>query len=136
MIEGNLDFKNIEAIRKISEISDLKDSNLKRACFALGLLCKKIEKAQYRRLKSTPFSGEYKGLSMKLNDLKKLFSKSVEKSNQYGLNTAAIKEYIAENFVEISKNEKISNDDLNYYFALGLSLFDKLFSNTNKEEES
>ncbi|MBC7081819.1 MAG: type I-B CRISPR-associated protein Cas8b/Csh1 [Thermoplasmatales archaeon] len=97
----------------------------KRAVFLEGVLAKFLLDVQYAQRKSTPFQSKFKGLKLDKSDIKRLFPEIIEKLREYNVAYPWLEEKISRYFIETEdEGWKLSNNDISYYFALGLTLGD------------
>ncbi|MCK9330811.1 MAG: TIGR02556 family CRISPR-associated protein [Candidatus Cloacimonetes bacterium] len=118
-----------------SEHEDFFNSNIKKAIFLEGALCQKLLYIQWHERGATPFRSHLN--SMKLNPklIKKLLPEIIEKLNQYDKNYyRKLEEAISELF--INSTFDISNDEISYYFMLGMNLSDKFKTEEEKKNEN
>lgn len=95
----------------------------KKASFLVGVLAKRLLDVQYANRKSTPFRSRLYGLKLNERRLKKIFPETVEKLKEYDVIYPRLHEYISEALVKAENNGwNLSNDEISYYFALGVNL--------------
>ena len=114
------------------EHSGFFDSNIKKAIFLQGVLCQHLLDIQQKDRGATPFRSMLN--SMKLNErlIKKLLPEIIEKLEQYDKNYyRKLETTISELFINAEFD--LSNDEISYYFVLGMNLNKKF--KTKKEEE-
>ncbi len=98
-------------------------SVIHKAVFLLGVLAQKLLNIQYQERGATPFWKKLKGLKMKEEDLKALFKNIQDKLEEYGKNYyGSLESLISAYFLEAGKGWRISTDELNFYFVLGMNL--------------
>lgn len=109
-----------------------------KAVFLLGVLCQKLLNIQFRERGSKPFLKKLKGLKMKEEDFKGLFPEIQNKLEEYKKNYYySIESIISAYFVEAGSRWRISTDELNFYFVLGMNLHEKISEILKiKEEEA
>lgn len=118
--------KNKIYIDFITEHKDVFNSDCRKAVFLTGVLVKKLLNIQYELRKSHPFYSRLNGLKLSLKSVEKLFTEAVNKLNEYDRNYYyALEELIAEYLLT---DQKMSDDDVSFYFTLGLSLARKFKS--------
>ena len=106
-----------------------------KAIFLLGSLTEKLLKIQFIERNSTPFRKHLKGLRMREEDVKALFPKIQNKLEEYGKNYyRSFESLISEYFLEAGKNWKISTDEINFYFILGMNLANEIFEKLGLKE--
>ena len=113
--------------------SDFFDSNLKKAIFLEGVLTQFLLNIQYRERKANPFRVKLKGLKLDENQVRKLLPEIQNKLEEYGKNYYRdLESIIAHYFISSGNKWNITNDEISFYFVLGMNLSD-LF---RKEKES
>ena len=101
------------------------DSAEKRAIFLTGVLTQFLLNIQKDERKSEPFRKNLKGLKMQQKDILKIFPEAQNKLEEYGKNYyKQLEQVISEYFVKAGSDWKISNDEINFYFLLGMNLSD------------
>ncbi|MEW6172350.1 MAG: TIGR02556 family CRISPR-associated protein [Bacillota bacterium] len=110
-------------------------SEEEKAVFLLGILTERLMYHQRKERKSQPFAKKLRGLKMQERDFQQLLPEICLKYQQYRrqppgeLTSAASKHLVA-----AGKGWKTRAEDLNFVFALGLSLsFDEAFFNPKEE---
>ncbi|MDI9619142.1 TIGR02556 family CRISPR-associated protein [Methanothermobacter sp.] len=105
------------------EFKGVFDSSQKKAVFLEGVLTKFLLDVQYAQRKSTPFRSKLKGLKLDQKDIKKLLPEIIEKLREYNVGYPWLERQLSIYLLE-GENEgwRLSNDDISYYFALGLNL--------------
>ena len=99
------------------------DSADKKATFLIGVLAKMLLDVQYANRKSTPFRSKLYSLKLNERRLKRIFPEIVVKLEEYDVFYPRLREYISEILVKAEDNGwKLSNDEISYYFALGVNL--------------
>jgi len=94
-----------------------------KAIFLLGVLTQKLLNIQYEERKATPFKKNLKSLMMKEYDFKALFPKIQNKLEEYKKNYyRSLESLISSYFLEAGRDWKISTNELNFYFVLGMNL--------------
>jgi CRISPR-associated protein Csh1 len=97
----------------------------KKGVFLMGVLCKFLLNIQYQELKNDPFMKKIKGLKMRKEDIIKLYPSIINKLEEYKKNYFhELESIISSSLLEAGDNWQINSDEINYYFALGLSLYD------------
>ncbi|OPZ85057.1 MAG: CRISPR-associated protein (cas_TM1802) [Firmicutes bacterium ADurb.Bin419] len=112
--------KNSIYIDFMDNYKDILDSDYKRAVFLEGVLVDKLLNIQYLDKKSKPFYSRLNGL--KLNDklVKRIFTEAINKLNEYDKNYYTELEALIGTYM-LSKND-MTDDEISYFFALGLTL--------------
>jgi len=69
-----------------------------------------------------PFRKKLMGLKLDERKIKLIFSESIEKLSQYGSNYPSLEKMVANYLAKSGKNWTLSNDEISYFFSLGLTL--------------
>lgn len=102
------------------------DTPDKKAVFLEGVLVSFLLDLQYAKRKDTPFRKKLHGLKLNKKLVKRLFPETMEKLRQYDAGYPWLETLISKYFIEADENGwVISDDEISYYFALGLN-FGKL----------
>jgi CRISPR-associated protein Csh1 len=121
------------------KFSDFFDSNIKKAIFLEGVLTQYLLNIQYQERKATPFRIKLKGLKLDEKQIRKLLPEIQNKLEEYGKNYYRDLESIISNYFVSSGNDwNITNDEISFYFVLGMNLsnlFKKEKNNGGKEDE-
>ena len=127
--------RNQEIKSFFSMFSDFFDSDAKRAIFLEGVLTQFLLNIQYHERKATPFRAKLKGLKLDEKAIKKLLPEIENKLEEYGKNYyKALESLIASYFVSAGNSWKLTNDEISFYFVLGMNLSNKF--KTKKGEEN
>lgn len=122
-----------------NKFSDFFNSNAKRAIFLEGVLSQYLLNIQYQERKATPFRVKLKGLKLDERQIKKLLPEIQNKLEEYGKNYYRDLESIISNYFISSGNDwNITNDEISFYFVLGMNLsdlFKKEKNNGGKKDE-
>ncbi len=108
-----------------------------KAVFLLGILTQKLLNIQRRERGATPFMKNLKGLKMREEDVKALLPKIQGKLEEYDKNYyRSLESLISGYLIEAGKDWRISINELNFYFVLGMNLVDEIDKvlNVTKEE--
>jgi len=116
------------------------DSELKKGLFLLGALTERLLRVQGKERGSAPFWKALKGLKMTEADLRGLLPRVRNKLQEYDRFRAgetALFQKAADYLAQTATPWKMSVDELNFYFALGMGLFPRVaqFVYPKKEEE-
>jgi len=119
-----------EVVGKVKKAKDfLKEYKMafnsadKKATFLIGVLAKMLLDVQYANRKSTPFRSKLYSLKLNERRLKRIFPEIVVKLEEYDVFYPRLREYISEILVKAEDDGwKLSNDEISYYFALGVNL--------------
>ncbi len=114
------------------EHSDFFDSAAKKGVFLEGVLTKKLLNIQYEMRSATPFRSQLNSLKLDERIVKKLFPKIIDKLESYDRNYYKNLETEISKYFLRSDFKKISNDEISFYFTMGLNLA-KEFEDDKKE---
>jgi len=110
-------------------------SDAKKAAFLEGVLTQKLLNIQWNDKKATPFRPKLHGLKMSEALIKKLLPEIQNKLEEYGKNYYRdLESIIAQHFVMAGANWKETDDELSFYFVLGMDM-QKLFKNEKEDKE-
>lgn len=111
------------------------DGDAKKAAFLEGGLAQNLLNIQWNKRKSTPFRAKLHGLKMNESLIKRLLPEIQNKLEEYDSNYyRELEEIIAAHFVQSGVNWKETDDELSFYFVLGMDMH-KLFRNVKEEEK-
>lgn len=116
--------------------SDFFDQPIIRAVFVLGILTKLLMNIQYRNLNATPFFNRLNGLKLNKRIIIKLVSEVKGKLSEYSIAYVDLEEEMAKYFLEAGHNWLVSDDELSFFFALGMNNASKFKSETKEGEEN
>ena len=126
--------RNQEIKSFFSMFSDFFDSDAKRAIFLEGVLTQFLLNIQYQERTATPFRAKLKGLKLDEKAIKKLLPEIQNKLEEYGKNYyKTLESLIASYFVSAGNGWKLTNDEISFYFVLGMNLSDKFKSKKGEE---
>ena len=129
---------NIEKLNQfVAENSGFLDTDYKIGIFSVGILVRLLLNIQHANLGNTPFEKKLKGYNLSADILKSIYIEALNKISQYqGFYAYAnLREFIDQHFIlNIHKVNKISNNELSFYFVSGLE-FGNQFKNTEAKEE-
>ena len=109
----------------------------KKAVFLEGALAQFLLNIQYRDKNSQPFRARLKGLKMDKALIIKLLPEIQNKLEEYGKNYyRELETKISEYFVLAGDKWNLSNDEISFYFALGMNLSKYFKSNKEEGEEN
>ena len=112
------------------------DGDAKKATFLEGVLAQNLLNIQWNKRKSTPFRAKLHGLKMNEGLIKRLLPEIQNKLEEYDSNYyRELEEIIAAHFVRSGINWKETDDELSFYFVLGMDMH-KLFRIIKEEEEN
>ncbi len=113
----------------------------KRGIFLLGALTQMLLNIQYQMRGSASFMKKLKGLRMDEKDIRGLLPEVQNKFIEYDRFDSGKRELaniISDLFLQSGDSWKLSVDEINFYFACGMNLYDKvsnfLYNNLKKEE--
>uniref|UniRef100_A0A7C3MJC0 TIGR02556 family CRISPR-associated protein n=1 Tax=Dictyoglomus thermophilum TaxID=14 RepID=A0A7C3MJC0_DICTH len=102
---------------------------IKKGLFLLGALTQMLLNVQYLERGSDPFRKQLKSLKMEEKDFKGLLPKVINKLQEYDsfdIGKQKLAEEASYYLLLAGDNWKLSNDELNFYFACGMNLLDEL----------
>jgi len=118
---------------------DFFNSNAKKAIFLEGVLTQYLLNIQYRERKAAPFRIKLKGLKLDEKQIRKLLPEIQNKLEEYGKNYYRdLESIISYYFVSSGNAWNVTNDEISFYFTLGMNLsdlFKKEKNNGGKEDE-
>lgn len=111
------------------------NSNAKCASFLVGVLVKRLMDIQFDNLGSRPFYERLNGLKLNEKTMMKIFNQMENKFTEYKnskskINYKDLKELASEYLVQ-SDFKQLTNDEISYYFVLGMNLEKKFKGNKN-----
>jgi len=110
------------------------NSYAKKATFLEGALTQKLLNIQWMDKKATPFRMKLRGLKLNEYHVKKLLPDIQNKLEEYGKNYYRdLEKIIANCFVLSGVDWKEADDEISFYFVLGMDLH-KIFKNEKEEE--
>jgi len=122
------------------EYVDFFNSAEKKAVFLEGVLANLLLNIQYADKNSQPFRARLKGLKMDKNLILKLLPEIQNKLEEYGKNYySQLEEEISKYFVLAGEKWNASNDEISFYFVLGMNLskyFKSKKENKNKGDNN
>jgi CRISPR-associated protein Csh1 len=111
-------------------------SNAKKAAFLEGILAQFLLNNQLQKREATPFRDKLHGLRMNEALIKRLLPEIQNKLEEYKRNYyRELEEIIARYFILSGENWRESNDELSFYFVLGMDIH-KLFKDVKEEEDT
>jgi CRISPR-associated protein Csh1 len=112
------------------------NSDSKKATFLEGVLTQKLLNIQYMDKKATPFRTKLHGLKMNEALIKRLLPEIQNKLEEYQKNYYRdLESIIANHFVLAGLKWKEVDDELSFYFVLGMDMH-KLFKHAKEEEQT
>lgn len=152
LIENNLNYILMDSIEQpetksafdveklkqfIADNKGFLDSDYKVGIFSVGILVRLLLNIQQANLGNTPFEKKLKGYHLSAELLKNVYMEALSKISQYQSFYAYsnLREFIDHYFIlNIHKVNKISNNELSFYFVSGLE-FGNQFKNAEVKEE-
>ena len=117
------------------EFSDFFNADSKKAVFLLGSLTQFLLNIQSRLKNSQPFRARLKGLKLDKRQIEKLFPEIQNKLEEYDKNYyKKLEEIIAAYLLRAGKSWGITNDEISFYFVLGMNLSNN-FKSEDKQNE-
>ncbi|MCX8206815.1 MAG: TIGR02556 family CRISPR-associated protein [Methanothrix sp.] len=112
------------------------DSDAKKATFLEGVLAQKLLDIQWVDKKARPFYTKLHGLKLNESLIKRLLPEIQNKLEEYEKNYyRKLEEIIAKHFVLSGQRWKETDDELSFYFVLGMNLH-SIFDKEEKMEET
>jgi CRISPR-associated protein Csh1 len=138
--EGNFSMDHLEGLSLEQKTMSYFESNMaffgsdaKKAAFLEGILTQKLLNIQFIDKRATPFRDKLHGLRMNETLIKRLLPEIQNKLEEYKKNYYRdLEEIIARYFILSGVNWIESNDDLSFYFVLGMNSY-KLFEDASEE---
>ena len=101
------------------------DNAEKKACFLVGILVQKLINIQWEEKKATPFRTKLYGLRLTEPLLKKISYEAQNKLEQYKKNYyRGLENVIAQYMVAGGLKWNMTNDEISFYFTVGMNLAD------------
>lgn len=115
---------------------DFFNSDAKKATFLEGALTQMLLNIQYKNKKATPFRTKLRGLKLNEPLIKRLLPEIQNKLEEYEENYyRGLETLIAEHFVSSGTNWEETDNELSFYFVLGMNMH-KLFRNATEEQKN
>ncbi|MBP7070029.1 MAG: TIGR02556 family CRISPR-associated protein [Methanothrix sp.] len=141
--EGELSIEHLEGLpleQKIKSFFQSNEafftSNAKKAAFLEGVLAQFLLNNQLQKRGAAPFRDKLHGLRMNEALIKRLLPEIQNKLEEYNRNYyRELEEIIARYFILSGENWRESNDELSFYFVLGMDTH-KLFKDVREEEDT
>ena len=105
------------------------DTDIKKALFLIGALTESLLDVQQEERKSKPFLKKLKGLKMSENDLKGLLPEvriKLEEYGRYGAGEDKLFKLASKYLSKAPSKWNMSVEEMNFYFALGMGMFEIL----------
>ncbi len=113
---------------------DVFDTDTKKAGFLTGILTKNLLDLPEQRV-NKPFYSRLNGMKIDEKILKRVFVEVQNKLNEYKKNYYSKLEALAGEYLTYADFKTISDNELSYYFVLGMNLNQKFKNKENKEKE-
>lgn len=113
--------------------TEVLNTDVKKAIFLEGVLVGKLLKLQEQKLK--PFYSRLNGLKLNEKLIKRILAEAINKLNEYDKNYYNNLEKLISEYLLMSNFEHITNDEISYYFVLGMNLVDEFKNNIAEKEE-
>lgn len=111
-------------------------NDAKKAAFLEGVLAQKLLNIQWKDKNATPFRTKLHGLKMNEALIKRLLPDIQNKLEEYGKNYyKELESIIAQHFVKAGINWNETDDELSFYFVLGMDM-QKLFKNEKEDDQN
>jgi CRISPR-associated protein Csh1 len=138
-----IDFESLEGLTLDEKIKIFFDSyrpffttDAKKATFLEGVLAQKLLNIQWKEKSATPFRTKLHGLKMNEALIKRLLPDIQNKLEEYGKNYyKELETIIAHHFVKSGINWTETDDELRFYFVLGMDM-QRLFKNEKDGDEN
>jgi len=135
--EEEMEEINTSSLNKFLESLPALDTDLKRGLFLIGALTERLLRVQSKERGSKPFMKKLKALRMNENDLKGLLPEvrnKLEEYEKFGKGEAQLFELASEYLSYSPSKWNMSVEEMNFYFALGMGMFDKVAEFIYKRE--
>jgi CRISPR-associated protein Csh1 len=109
----------------------------KRGIFLLGALTQLLLNKQWQDRGAKPFMKKLKSLKMDERDIKALLPEvqnKLEEYDSFDKGKRVIAEEMSKHLLEAGEGWKMSVDEINYYFANGMNLYDEIATIAYKKE--
>lgn len=119
--------ESTEVAAQLFDESNTVNTPAKKAIFLTGVLTQHLLNIQWQKHGSTPFFKELRGLRLKEEDVKGLFPKIINKLEEYDKNYCGkLEQDTAAQFAQAGDNWDLSIDEINFVFALGMTLSNRI----------
>ncbi|MGI6198696.1 MAG: TIGR02556 family CRISPR-associated protein [Candidatus Cloacimonadaceae bacterium] len=116
-----------------TEHQDFFDTNAKKSVFMTGVMTQHLLDIQYVDRDAAPFRTRLNGLKLNPALMNRIFTEAREKLEQYGKNYYRELQSDIAQLMITGGLEDLSNDEISYFFTLGMTL-NKQFKNKDQEE--
>ncbi|AKB77329.1 CRISPR-associated protein, Csh1 family [Methanosarcina horonobensis HB-1 = JCM 15518] len=118
-----------------SEFENFFDTDAKKAVFLEGTLVQYLLNIQKFQRGSTPFRTKLRGLNLDERYVKRIFPEIINKLEEYDANYyKELETLIAKYMIQSGTDWKMSNDEISFYFVLGMNLSNLLKSPKSEVE--
>ncbi|MDY0128969.1 MAG: TIGR02556 family CRISPR-associated protein [Methanosarcina vacuolata] len=118
-----------------SEFEHFFNTDAKKAIFLEGTLVQYLLNIQKFQRGSAPFRTKLRGLNLDERYIKRLFPEIINKLEEYDANYYKELEYLISKYmIQSGNNWKMSNDEISFYFVLGMNLSNLLKSPKPEKE--
>jgi len=128
-----------ERLKAFVESLPTLDNDLKRGLFLMGALTEKLLRVQYSQRGSKPFLKKLKSLRMRQSDFMELLPEirvKLEEYDSFKKGEATLMETASEYLAKTQPNWNLSVEEMNFYFVLGMGMFDRIAGFIYKGGES
>ncbi|EDP75367.1 TIGR02556 family CRISPR-associated protein [Hydrogenivirga sp. 128-5-R1-1] len=135
VVMERMDFENLEEFLKSLPAVD---TDLKKGLFLMGALTERLLRVQRNERGSKPFLKKLKALKMNETDLKGLLPEirmKLEEYDRYRAGEDRLFKLASQYLSEAPSKWNMSIDEMNFYFALGMGMFDKLAEFIYRKED-
>lgn len=117
-----------------SEFEHFFNTDAKKAIFLEGALVQYLLNIQKFQRGSAPFRTKLRGLNLDERHVKRIFPETINKLEEYDANYYKELEYLISKYmIQSGNNWKMSNDEISFYFVLGMNLSNLLKSPKNEK---
>lgn len=127
--EVDMEVKEFNSLEEFLENLPTLTNDLKKGLFLLGALTERLLRVQKSERGSKPFLKKLKGLKMNENDLKGLLPEvrnKLEEYEKFRAGETKLFNLASEYFSKAPAVWNMSIEELNFYFSLGMGMFDKV----------
>ncbi len=136
VIMESLGFNNLEDfLENLPSVN----TDLKKGLFLMGALTERLLRVQKNERGSKPFLKKLKGLKMSENDLKGLLPEvriKLEEYGRYGAGEDRLFKLASQYLSRAPSSWNISAEEMNFFFALGMGMFDTIAKFIYNREEN
>ena len=128
-----------ESLKAFVESLPTLDSDLKRGLFLMGALTERLLRVQFNQRDSKPFIKKLKSLRMRQSDFMELLPEirvKLEEYDSFKKGEATLMETASEYLAKTQPNWNLSVEEMNFYFVLGMGMFDRIAGFIYKGGES